>query len=56
MSALGGQIPGHPGISDVLDYLKTDPAMLRILQKYITEKEQVIVSFFLISIRIKARS
>ncbi|VDN94410.1 unnamed protein product [Brugia pahangi] len=41
LSALSGQIPGHPGISDVLDYLKIDPAMLRILQKYITEKEQL---------------
>uniref|UniRef100_A0AAF5Q7Z5 C2H2-type domain-containing protein n=1 Tax=Wuchereria bancrofti TaxID=6293 RepID=A0AAF5Q7Z5_WUCBA len=41
MSFSGAQIPEHPDISDVLDYLQREPVMLRALQEYMREKEQV---------------
>uniref|UniRef100_A0AAF5PFM0 C2H2-type domain-containing protein n=1 Tax=Wuchereria bancrofti TaxID=6293 RepID=A0AAF5PFM0_WUCBA len=40
MDVLNGQNPEHPGISDVLDYLRREPVMLRALQEYMNEKEQ----------------
>ncbi|VDO49336.1 unnamed protein product [Brugia timori] len=47
MSLSAVQIPEHPDISDVLEYLQREPVMLRALQEYIRKKEQVILfSFF----------
>ncbi|EJW74979.1 zinc finger protein, partial [Wuchereria bancrofti] len=41
MSSFGVQNPEHPDISDVLEYLQREPVMLRALQEYMREKEQV---------------
>uniref|UniRef100_A0AAF5PWA8 C2H2-type domain-containing protein n=1 Tax=Wuchereria bancrofti TaxID=6293 RepID=A0AAF5PWA8_WUCBA len=41
MSLSGAQNPEHADISDVLEYLQRQPVMLRALQEYMREKEQV---------------